>query len=73
MERVVDELASVVAALFESENYQNWRREIDEEFQDRDEKEIGAFADRGREENVALLSAPASGWSNWTSTARSRA
>lgn len=61
MERVVDELASVVAALFESENYQNWRRETDEEFQDRDEKEIGALADRGREENVALLSAPASG------------
>lgn len=58
MERVVDDLSGEIPALFDSEDYQNQRRKIDEEFEDQDETQMGAFADRAREEDIAVMRTP---------------
>lgn len=58
MEEVVDDLASEIPALFESEDYQGRRRKIDEEFQERDDAQMSAFSDRARKEDIALIRTP---------------
>jgi predicted ATP-dependent protease len=58
MERVVDDLAREIPALFESEEYQTQRRTIDEEYAQRQEDAMGEFADRARKENVAVIRTP---------------
>ncbi|MFY0691672.1 MAG: AAA family ATPase [Paracoccaceae bacterium] len=58
MERVVDDLASEIPALFESEEYQTQRRAIDEEFGERQEQAMAEFAERARKEDVAVLRTP---------------
>ena len=58
MQDLVDDLANEIPALFESEEYQTQRRAIEEEFGQRHEEPIAAFADRVKEEGVALLRTP---------------
>ncbi|WP_299649297.1 Lon protease family protein [uncultured Tateyamaria sp.] len=58
MQDLVDDLANEVPALFDSEEYQTQRRAIEEEFGQRHEEPIAAFADRVKEEDVALLKTP---------------
>jgi predicted ATP-dependent protease len=58
MERVVDDLANEIPALFESEEYQTQRRTIDEEYEQRHEDAMADFADRARKENVAVIRTP---------------
>jgi len=58
MQDLVDDLANEIPALFESEEYLTQRRAIEEEFGQRHEEPIAAFAERAREENVALLRTP---------------
>ena len=58
MQDLVDDLANEIPSLFESEEYQTQRRAIEEEFGQRHEEPIAAFADRVKEEDVALLRTP---------------
>ncbi|NNK79204.1 MAG: AAA family ATPase [Litoreibacter sp.] len=58
MERVVDDLASDIPALFESDEYQTQRRAIDEEFGERQEQAMAEFAERARKEDVAVVRTP---------------
>jgi lon-related putative ATP-dependent protease len=58
MQEVVDDLANDIPALFESEEYQTQRRAIEEEFSERHEEPIAEFAERARQEQVALLRTP---------------
>lgn len=58
MERLVNDLANDIPALFESEEYQTQRRAIDEEFGERQETAMADFASRARKEDVALIRTP---------------
>lgn len=58
MQRLVDDLAVEIPALFESEDYQTQRRAIEEDFGQKHEEPIAEFADRAKAENVALLRTP---------------
>ena len=58
MQRLVDDLAIEIPALFESEEYQTQRRAIEEEFGQKHEVPIAEFAERAQAENVALLRTP---------------
>lgn len=58
MQRLVDDLAIEIPALFESEDYQTQRRAIEEEFGQKHEEPLAEFADRAKAENVALLRTP---------------
>lgn len=58
MQRLVDDLAIEIPALFESEEYQTQRRAIEEEFGKRHEETIAEFAEHAQAEKVALLRTP---------------
>lgn len=58
MQDLVDDLAIEIPALFESEEYQTQRRAIEEEFGQRHEEPIAEFAEKVKEEDVALLRTP---------------
>ncbi len=58
MQDLVDDLANEIPALFESEEYQTQRRAIEEEFGQRHEEPIAEFAEKVKEEDVALLRTP---------------
>ena len=58
MQRLVDDLAIEIPALFESEEYQTQRRAIEEEFGKRHEEPIAEFAEHAQAEKVALLRTP---------------
>ena len=58
MQRLVDDLAIEIPALFESEEYQTQRRAIEEEFGKRNEEPIAEFAEHAQAEKVALLRTP---------------
>ena len=58
IQRLVDDLANEIPALFESEEYQTQRRAIEEEIGQRHEEPIAEFSDRAKAENVALLRTP---------------
>ncbi len=58
MQRLVDDLAIEIPALFESEEYQTQRRAIEEEFGQRNEEPIAEFSERAHAQNVALLRTP---------------
>ena len=58
MERVVDDLASDIPALFDSDEYQAQRRAIDEEFGGRQEAAMAEFAERARAEGIAIVRTP---------------
>jgi len=58
MEHVVDDLASDIPALFDSDEYQAQRRAIDEEFGGRQEAAMAEFAERARAEGIAIVRTP---------------
>ena len=58
MARLVDDLASDIPALFESEEYQTQRRAIDEEFGELQEGAMADFTSRARAEDIALIRTP---------------
>ena len=58
MQDLVDDLASDIPALFESDEYQSQRRAIEEELGEAQESAMADFADRAKAENVALLRTP---------------
>lgn len=58
MQRLVDDLANEIPALFESEEYQTQRRAIEEEFGQKHEEPIADFTERAQAEQVSLLRAP---------------
>lgn len=55
---LVDDLAIDIPALFESDDYQTTRRTIEEEYAQRQEEEMAAFAERVQEEQIALIRTP---------------
>ncbi len=58
MDRVIDDLAQDLPALFESDDYQTQRRSIEEEFSARHENALADLAERARAENMALIRTP---------------
>ena len=58
MQRLVEDLANEIPALFESEEYQTQRRAIEEEFGQKHEEPIADFAERAHAQSVALLRTP---------------
>ena len=58
MQQLVDDLAVEIPALFESEDYQRQRRAIDDEFGQRNDDPIDAFAARAEAEGAVLLRTP---------------
>src|SRR6185503_18972027 len=55
---VLDELRSVVPALFESEDYQVRRRTIDEQFRSGQEEALEALNVKAQAQNIAILRTP---------------
>lgn len=58
MERIVDNLATEIPALFESEEYQVQRRALEERLSDQQESAMTEFTERAEAENVALVRTP---------------
>jgi lon-related putative ATP-dependent protease len=58
MQRLVDDLANDIPALFDSEEYQTQRRVIEEELGQKHEEPIAEFSERAHAQNVALLRTP---------------
>lgn len=58
MERVVDDLATEIPSLFESDEYQVQRRALDERLSERQESAMADFTERAEAENVALIRTP---------------
>ena len=58
VERLIDELANEIPAVFESEDYQARRRAIEEAYSDRQEKAMGDLAEKARERGVAIMRTP---------------
>ncbi|WP_371059454.1 Lon protease family protein [Rhodosalinus sp. 5P4] len=58
MQDLVDDLASDLPALFESDDYQSQRRAIEQEFSEEEESSLEEFAERARAEDIALLRTP---------------
>jgi lon-related putative ATP-dependent protease len=58
MDELVDDLASDIPALFESEEYQTERRAIDEAFGAEQEAEMAALAERAKAQDMAILRTP---------------
>lgn len=55
---LVDDLANDIPALFESDEYQNRRRAIEQDFGSRNEAAFQELAERARERSVAILRTP---------------
>ena len=55
---VLDELRSVLPALFESEDYQVRRRAIDEQFRSGQEEALEALNSKAQGQNIAILRTP---------------
>lgn len=58
MEGFVDELRTGVAAVFESEEYQSRMQDIQDEFEQRQQKGLSAVGDEAKESDIALISTP---------------
>lgn len=58
MQDMIDDLGNDIPALFASDEYQTQRRVLDQEFGGRHEAELGAFAEKARAEDVALIRTP---------------
>lgn len=59
MARLVDDLRSGLSAAFESDEYRARMREIETEFEDRQEAAIGAVGERAKTQQIVLLRTPA--------------
>ncbi|WP_205627842.1 Lon protease family protein [Ruegeria marisrubri] len=58
IEDLVDDLGIDIPNLFETDEYQATRRAIDEEFSEKQEAAMSEFAEKARQQNVALLRTP---------------
>jgi lon-related putative ATP-dependent protease len=58
MQRLVEDLQAAIPAAFETDEYRARRQEIETEFNERQERAIGAVGDRAREGGIALLRTP---------------
>lgn len=58
MQDMIEDLGNDIPALFETDEYQTQRRVLEEEFGGRHEAELGAFADKARAEDIALVRTP---------------
>ncbi|HSF30253.1 MAG TPA: AAA family ATPase [Candidatus Tectomicrobia bacterium] len=58
MERLVEELRTAIATIFESENYRTRRQEIEEEFRERQEKALTDIQRSAQERGLALIRTP---------------
>lgn len=59
MKRLVQELFAVIPAAFEGEEYQNQRRAIESEFQDKQESALDEIRQEAEESDIALIRTPA--------------
>jgi len=55
IERLAEDLRGVIAAAFESEDYQRRRHLIDEDFKERPERRLAEIGDRAKAQGVSLL------------------
>ncbi len=58
MEEMIDDLRSALTAVFESEEYQNRRNAIDEEFHQHQEEGFAALKDKADAAGIAILKTP---------------
>lgn len=58
MEQLVEELRTAIPALFESEDYQTRKQELQEEFQDKQEEALNEIQERAKERDIALIRTP---------------
>jgi lon-related putative ATP-dependent protease len=59
MEHLVEELRAAIPSVFESEEYAHRVEQIDAQFNERHEREMGALGQDARREGIALLRTPA--------------
>lgn len=59
MTQLIDDLRTGLSSAFESEEYQNRRRALEEEFQDRQSETLRELQEKAREQNLSLLRTPA--------------
>ena len=58
MEQLVEELRTAIPALFESEDYQTRKQELQEEFQEKQEEALNEIQERAKERDIALIRTP---------------
>lgn len=59
MERLVEDLRTTLASVFESEEYQTRRQSLEVEFQERQQESLQQLQEQARERGLALLRTPA--------------
>lgn len=59
MEQLVEEVQSALSTAFESDEYRARRRVIEEEFQERQEKELEDIQEQAKEHNLTMMRTPA--------------
>lgn len=58
MEQLMQDLHTTVRAAFESEEYQNGKQDIEQEFRDRQEAAINELREEAREKHISLMPTP---------------
>lgn len=58
MAEVIDDLSSAIPAMFESEDYRNRRKAIDDDFETKQEDAFESLRKRAQAENIAILRTP---------------
>ena len=58
MEQLIDELRTVIPAAFEGEDYRTRRQEVQEEYNQRQEKAFNHIQQRAKEQSIALMRTP---------------
>ncbi len=58
VEELVEELKTAVPALFESEDYQTRRQQLQEEFQERQEEALNEIREKAKTRDIALIRTP---------------
>jgi len=58
MEELIDDLGSAIPAIFESEDYRNRRKAIDDSFEAEQEKSFDALRKKGEAQSIAILRTP---------------
>jgi len=58
MEQLIEELRTAIPALFESEDYQTRKQELQEEFQEKQEAALNEIQERAKERDIALIRTP---------------
>jgi lon-related putative ATP-dependent protease len=58
MEQLIEELRTAIPALFESEDYQTRKQELQEEFQEKQEAALNEIQERAKKRDIALIRTP---------------